>query len=163
MGKFVLIDQLQTFRLWYIELQCCCAAFLYISAIYISITFAICGLSLLIQMITVNIHHVRPLRAVPKWIQTIHKCLPFHCASRKYQVDPETKEELQIDNQQPATSSQNTPGKLATKWPSLQTLPFSMKSVYGVKRSNPMKKTLHCLKNGKSWLITSTISFWFCL
>ena len=108
MKKIVWIDQLQLFQLWYTELWYSLAAFLYISAIYISITFAICGFSLLIQMITVNIHHVRPIRAVPKWIQTINNCLPFHCASRKYQVDPETKEKSQIDDEQPATSSQNT-------------------------------------------------------
>ena len=59
-------------------------------------------------MITVNIHHVRPLRAVPKWIQTINNCLPFHCACRKCQADPATTEKPQTNDEQPAPPSQNT-------------------------------------------------------
>ena len=84
-------------------------AFLYIVAIYLSIIFTTCGLNLLIQMITVNLHHVRPLRAVPKWIQLVNNCLSFRCDCFKCKALTDvTPENRQISDVQLYTVDPNT-------------------------------------------------------
>ena len=69
-------------------------------------------INILIQMITVNLHYVRSMRAVPKWIQFVNNCLSFRCACLKRKARTETisrnsqTSDLQLDTLDSSVSKQ---------------------------------------------------------
>ena len=59
-----------------------------VTGIYLTITVAICGSNVLIQMMIMNMYHVTPLRPVPRWLRTTKDVLSCRCCRRRGEVQP---------------------------------------------------------------------------
>ena len=62
--------------------------FHYVAAMYLTITVTICGLNLLMQIMLLKMHHVTPIRPVPRWMKITKDILSCRFCCRRGEVDP---------------------------------------------------------------------------
>ena len=107
--SFLLIFKMQ-FRLAYSQKNLNCLYDFY-AAIYLTTVSTICGFNVLVQMILINMHHVRPVGEVPRllrMVQNLISCRQFKHAKEVQPANDENGNENETVIEQRSTRENNS-------------------------------------------------------